>query len=147
MCIRDSLWGLYYGVLLAIEKKLMRIQIDMGKVPVISNIVLLGIVMVGWAIFYYTDITQLKDFCLSLLGMNGSIAMSVKELSAVYDYFWLIPFMAAACTPLPAMLGRKIFGNGDFSTLFKAAAAAGMLALCYVLILGQSYNPFLYFRF
>lgn len=142
------LWGLFYAVLLTIEKILMKLHVDMGKVPVISNIILLGIVMYGWALFYYTDLSQLKTFTIALLGLgSGNISMSVRELSSLYSYFWLIPVMALACTPWPAALGRKIIGNGSTASILKAVMAGGLLALCYILILGQSYNPFLYFRF
>lgn len=142
------IWGLYFALLLVLEKLLLQTGIDMGKIPFISNVLLLCAVMYSWAIFYYTDISQLKIFTCSLLGLgNTAVNMSLKERSVIYASFRLIPVMAAAATPIPAVVGRKMFGNGSFATFSKAVLTGALLALCYILILGQSYNPFLYFRF
>ncbi len=141
------LWGLFYGMLLFLEKLLLKRNVDMGKIPVISNLYLLIIMLYGWAIFYYTDLTQLGLFTQSLLGLNGAaIRLSLRETSAIYACFFLLPVMAVGATPLPARLGNRIFcKRGGYG--FKALWGLALLAASFIMILNQSYNPFLYFRF
>ena len=143
------LWGLYFALLLMAEKKLKTIGIDTGKIPVISNILLLLIVVFSWGIFYYTDLNQLGMFFSSLFGLgNTTITLSLKESTTIFQYFWLIPIMILAVTPWPTKLANKIFKDGTIAkSVARTVCTVGLLAICYVLILNQTYNPFLYFRF
>lgn len=142
------IWGVYYGILLVIEKGLKKNDIDIGKIPVVSNILLLLIVIFGWSIFYYTDISQLTTFCRSLLGLgDASVTMSLKELTSVNELFFLIPVLALAATPLPARLGNRLITGKRGEVWVKAAWAAVLLGVCFIMIMNQTYNPFLYFRF
>lgn len=142
------LWGLFYAVLLVIEKSLSRANVDTGKIPIISSALLLIIVMYGWAIFYYTDLSQLGVFTKALLGLGESVvSISLKELTAVNQFFWLIPAMVLGATPLPAKLGNRLFAGKTLEPLVKTVWALAILAVSFTLILNQSYNPFLYFRF
>jgi alginate O-acetyltransferase complex protein AlgI len=142
------IWGLYYAVLLVMEKLLKKSGVDMGKIPVISNILLLLIVMYSWAIFYYTDTADLLVFSGSLLGLgNASVTMSLRELTVVNEIFFLIPVLALAATPFPAKLCNKLFAGKGCEPWIKTLWAALLLVASFVMILNQSYNPFLYFRF
>ncbi|MEG1524638.1 MAG: MBOAT family O-acyltransferase [Clostridia bacterium] len=142
------LWGLYYAILLIVEKCLQKNGIDMGKIPIISNVFLLLIIMYGWAIFYYTDTSQLFMFSQRLLGLGETaVSLSLRELTNVNSLFWLIPIMVLAATPWPAMIGRKTLDGKALESPCKAVWAITLLAVCFVLIMNQTYNPFLYFRF
>lgn len=142
------IWGLYYAVLLSLEKLLKKNDIDMGKIPFVSNIVLLLIVSFGWAVFYYTDASSLWAFCKSLLGLtNGSITLSLRELTAINELFFLFPVLALASTPLPAKLCNRLFSGKAAEVWVKTLWAAVLLVVCFMMIMNQTYNPFLYFRF
>jgi hypothetical protein len=61
----------------------------------------------------------------------------------------IIPLMVIGATPIPAKMGKIIFSPnktafGDFIRLLWTIALIGG---SFVLILGQSYSPFLYFKF
>jgi alginate O-acetyltransferase complex protein AlgI len=143
------LWGLYYAVLLIIERLLRKINIDLGKIPVVGNIVLILIVLYSWAIFYFVDLSQLGTFTLSMFGLNSvPIDLSLKESTAVFQYFWLIPLMAIGATPIPAKLGNRfVSSSGAVSIGIRTAWCIALLTVCCLLIMNQSFNPFLYFRF
>ncbi|MDO5112125.1 MAG: MBOAT family O-acyltransferase [Clostridia bacterium] len=142
------IWGLYYAALLCAEKLLKKNDIDMGKIPFISNILLLLIVSFGWAVFYYTDASQLWVFCRSLLGLaNADITMSLRELTAVNELFFLFPVLALAATPIPAKVCNRLFAGRGIEVWVKTLWAAVLLVVCFMMIMNQTYNPFLYFRF
>lgn len=142
------IWGMFYAVLLMIEKRFSTWKINMGKVPVLSNALLLLIVMIGWGIFYYTDLSELLIFLQSLVGLGETaFSFTLQEKSALYNVFWLTPFMVIGATPLPAKLARKVFKDRPIGRGVRLIWGAGLYLLCFVLVLGQSFNPFMYFRF
>ncbi len=139
------LWGLYYGVLLTIEKKcfggaLMRLAAPIG---VLYNII---ITLIGWSIFYFTDIHRLAEFFKAGLGFNGFFDYSALSIAA--SNIWFIIVLVIASTPL-AKKTLGLFGeNSRFTRRFLQPVGIVLIfALCFILLIGQTYNPFLYFRF
>jgi alginate O-acetyltransferase complex protein AlgI len=108
------------------------------------------IVLFGWGIFYFTDITQLFEFTKTLFGIGKSFS-DVISLSAFYENIALLPVLILCSLPLGMNLIRKIMKKGKASRLaliwLEPARNALLMFLCVVSIIGSSYNPFLYFRF
>lgn len=102
-------WGLYYAILLMIEKKLSSIDVDISSTKIINTVVTLLAVMFGWAIFYFKNFYNLNIFIEAIFGLkNRNIGLTIQEATAIHEIFWLIPVLIIACTPLPAKLGRKL---------------------------------------
>jgi len=142
------IWGLYYAILLVVEKSLSRVEIEFHRIPIASNVLLLLLVMFGWGIFYYTDLNQVVGFTRSLLGLNpDAIVMSVRELTSANQVFYLVPFMLIGVTPIPKRIAEKLFKEGSLSNGIKTLVCVLLIVGCYILTMKQSYNPFLYFRF
>ena len=142
------LWGLYYAVLLVVEKALSRVEIEFHRIPIASNVLLLLLVMFGWGIFYYTDLSQVVGFTRSLFGLNpDAIVMSVRELTSANQVFYLVPFMLIGVTPIPKRIAEKVFKEGFATNGIKTVLCILLIVGCYILTMKQSYNPFLYFRF
>ena len=142
------LWGLYYAVLLICEKCLRRNGIEMGKLPFASNLLLLLITVFGWVIFYYTDFSQMLTCLRAMLGLGGiATEMTLMQLSSVSGIYYLIPAMVIGATPFPARLAKRLVGGRGLEPVLRTAWMLLMLAVCFTLIVYQTYNPFLYFRF
>lgn len=140
------LWGLYYGVLLLIEKKLFHgaLQRLPGVLGYIYNI---AVVLIGWSLFYYTDFGQLKEFFMYAFGLKGSL-YNLTTITTFLNNVWLIIICAAASTPL----GKIVYSKTIAKSKLADAAVSGLLvaaglAVCFTLLVGETYNPFLYFRF
>lgn len=139
------LWGLYYGVLLVIEKKcfggaLMRMPAAIG---IIYNII---ITLIGWSIFYYTDITRLFAFFRAGFGFNK--LFDYTALSIASSNILLIIVLIFASTPIPKNIFDKICQRSSFmKTVLPVIGIIPIFILCFILLIGQTYNPFLYFRF
>ena len=106
-------------------------------------------------IFYYTDLSQLGSHILAMLGLSleggrlVAAGFTDPVTMAVIRKYTVLPLIAIiACTPIVPSFG-KIFKNKDglivnfVGNVFYIAA----IILSLLFIIGQSYNPFIYFRF
>lgn len=139
------LWGLYYGIILIVEKKAFKGVLQ--RLPAwLGHIYSMVTVVIGWALFYFTDFGRLKQFFKCALGGNRSFIDYTAE-STFMSNIWLIILLAAASTPLIRTAYRKLCGNRIIGTVAPSFAVVAIMAVCFVLLVGQTYNAFLYFRF
>lgn len=135
------LWGGYYALLLIAEKSFLLKAME--KWPVLlRHVYSMLAVVLGWALFYFEDLSELGAFLLRLVTPASSAAAGTVMLG-------YLPTMAAAAiasTPLVHRLSMK-FGSTGIWRWGRLAVCAGMLVLCVAALATQSYNPFIYFRF
>jgi len=137
------LWGLYYGVLLCLEKVVLHKLLP--KIPAfIRRITTFIIVMFGWLLFASAD-------GLGFIGMYLRSMFSAPFTAAgdVYDLVRSILFiviLAVASTPYPLRIYRKIYENRAGRWGIAVFSIIALVVSCAYMI-ASSYNPFLYFRF
>ena len=140
------LWGLYYGILLILEKKLILRFID--KIPVIfRRIYTLAAVLGGWVLFYFTTLTGLRGFAICALGRNLD-GNNIPAINEITSNLWLILLFIIFSTPALRILLCKM--REKLPRVYAVALPVGTLAIlwiCFTLMISQSYSPFLYFRF
>ena len=143
------IWGLYYGVLIILEKLVLADFRE--KLPgAAQHIAALLLIVVGWTVFYYTDMGCLGKHLGAMFGI-GAAGLSDPVTMAVIRKYTVLPLIAAiASLPilprLKAWLGKheKLEGAADIVSLVCLTA---LMLLLMIFIVGQSYNPFIYFRF
>lgn len=145
-----ALWGLYFGVIIMLEKyTIVKIQ---DKIPrVILHLYSLFVIVLGWALFYFEDFGRLGRFVGILFGSakNGWDLMTQTSLTG--NAFLLI---ACVIGSMPiAKLVRGLYdkcpqnGGAAFAvTVGKTLCAAAILMVSTILLVGNTSNPFLYFR-
>lgn len=140
------MWGLYYFVILFIEKLFLLKALD--KLPkFFRHVYALVLIIIGWVIFASDDVSVLLPYLGSMFGANGAIGgMDVYTLltKAV-----LLIICCIASTELPKRLFLSATGamNEKAAFTIKSVMTIALLALSMILLIGDSYNPFLYFRF
>lgn len=140
------MWGLYYFVILFIEKLFLLKALD--KLPkFFRHVYALVLIIIGWVIFASDDVSVLLPYLGSMFGANGAIGgMDVYTLltKAV-----LLIICCIASTELPKKLFLSAAGamNEKAAFTLKSVLTIALLALSMILLIGDSYNPFLYFRF
>jgi alginate O-acetyltransferase complex protein AlgI len=138
------LWGLYYFVFLLIEKLLGKERVQ--KIPgAIRHAAVLLIVLAGWIIFRVEDVGRIGEAFAGLFRFDGGSAPFLLEHhDALYPLYLLLP-ACVGCTPVAGWVKKKLPEEGAFwlSVVFDVL----LFALCVALLLGASYNPFIYFRF
>jgi len=147
------LWGLYYFVFIAAEKWFLGKFLD--KIPVFfSRMYLIIIMLVGWVFFYHTDLSEAFRFIGVMFGNAASFTNS--EVSLVFRSNAVFMVIAAiASTPIIKKLfeavrnyTRSVMGMEKFMDgVLKPVVNIAILVVSIIFLVGQSYNPFLYFRF
>ncbi|NLB29936.1 MAG: MBOAT family protein, partial [Clostridiales bacterium] len=137
------LWGLYYGILLIIEKLFLKKLLERIPRPV-GHIYTLLAALAGWGLFYFTSGTRLLAFFKAALGI-GVAFVDARAVSVLSANIFLLPALFIGCTPLPALAAKKL--RGSRAGLLEPLYTAGAMAMSFTALVGQSYNPFLYFRF
>ena len=144
------LWGVYYGALLVIEK-LFLLKV-LKKIPaVFGHCYALLAAVIGWAIFYVTDMERLGYLLSVMFGRSGAALTDLQlTITIQNNIFWLIA-AAVFCIPITQLIKAKVQTLPEEKQAICHGCAAVMnvaiLFLCTALLVGQSYNPFLYFRF
>ncbi len=147
------LWGLWYFVFLMLERYLLKGKLS--KVPVLSNLCTLLIVVLGWTIFRFTDSNMMTAVFKSLFGLNGN-PLTTLQTSIVFDnHIYLLIVSVFVCTPVMHILREKlenaVYSNGRFSVLwnvvFYSVIPVVLLLISTASLVGDSYNPFIYFQF
>ena len=130
-------WGLYYGILLIIEKFLLKKVLD--KLPgLISHIYTLFFVIIGWVLFAFDSINDGIDYIFGMFG-SGVPFINNNALYNLSSYFLIFIILVISSTPL----FKKIKVNKYLT--FILCIIGFIISFAY--IVDSSYNPFLYFRF
>ena len=138
------LWGLYYGLLLILEKFVLKKFLD--RLPsFVQHIYTLFIIIIGWGLFYFTDVGQLGEFMVDLFNFGNGICGD-QAFNLIMSNLPMLIIAAVASTPLAAMLYTR-FEHRRFMWIPETLYCMGVLAVSTASLVNQSYNPFLYFRF
>ena len=149
------LWGLYFFVILAIEKQVG--EKSMRRVPyLLRRLGTMLLIIFGWNIFYYTDMTRLVQNFGVMFGLYGAGFSNAQAGIQLTNNLPLLLLCAIGATSIPRNLG-SLFGGvcaqgGKKSGQIVYAAVsfvfdAALLALSTIALVGSTYNAFLYFRF
>lgn len=140
------LWGLYYFVILFIEKLFLLKALD--KLPkLFRHVYALLLIVIGWVIFASDDVSVLLPYLGSMFGANG--AVGGMDVYTLLTKAVLLIICCIASTELPKKLFLSAAGamNEKAAFTLKSVLTIALLALSMILLIGDSYNPFLYFRF
>ena len=141
------LWGLYFGLIVALEKY----TILRWKVPAwMLHLYSLVLVVLGWGIFYYVDFSRMADFFPVLFGRAEAFT-DFTVRSALTSRCWLWVAALLCCLPLgrwiESLIGTKRAFSRGILSVSKLAFALALLAISTALLVGATNNPFIYTRF
>ena len=145
------LWGLYYGILLVLEKFfLLRV---LEKLPGwCRSFYTLLLTMAGWCLFSCQDMKDSAGYMRAFLFHADAGAASRHDAYLLGSNAGLFIIAAAGCTSLAkrfvsVMLPQDSQKTKTAGDLAGIAYAAVVFAVSLAMLVNSSYNPFLYFRF
>lgn len=138
------LWGLYFGVLLMIEKLFM-LKVLKKASAIISHIYSIIIILFGWVLFYFENLNEMGIFLARMFGSDGFM-MSGNISVKIISYIPLLIVSAITSTPLISKLYHKIKSKPILYVIDNAGCVLALL-LCTAALVSSDYNPFLYYKF
>ena len=148
-------WGLYFGIFIFIETLIGKKRMKKWN-KVLTHIYSKLVIVIGFGIFCFTDLGQLGYFFLNISGIsmltNGNEFWDIVTWNSFLNNLFLIIF--AIIVSMPVLQKVKYFFNnwGNNTVYFVGNMAStviccGLLLLSGILLVDNTNNPFLYFRF
>ena len=139
------LWGIYFGVILILEKFVLKPILE--RLPkVLQHGYALVLILLGWVLFAFTDLDAGVTYLKMMFGWGSVSLINARTLFYLRDYGLLLIIMILASTPLGHQLYETKIRGHRWEGVMPLLIAAGLI-LCTAYLVDASYNPFLYFRF
>ena len=137
------LWGLYYGILLLIEKLWLGKYL---KNNLLSHGYLLLATVLGFVLFHSATAADAAAEVGRLFGLGGLPFWNSTAAYYLRSYGILLAVAMVGATELPKKLGRS-FQNTKISSVLQPLFVLVLAVLVTACLVDGSFNPFLYFRF
>lgn len=144
------LWGLYYGLLLALEKYVWGRRLE-SLPAIVQHAYTLLIVVFGFVIFVFDDMGALGLYLRSMAACAGNSWWGEEFLWYVSNYGAVLFAAVLLAFPVYPWMKRKMSSLGSVGgAALRAVSLAGyvlLFLLTTAFLVNDTYNPFLYFRF
>lgn len=142
------LWGIYYGVLLIIEKMLW--EPVLKKIPsALQHAYTMLFVMFGWALFSWQDMADSAGYFKTMFFCGGAGVVDQQTMYLLSsNVLLLLAAIIGSLSVLKRIAEKHFFPEEtvrrDVAGIFFIVV---MFIACVAMLVNSSYNPFLYFRF
>ena len=131
-------WGLYFFVLLMIEKSFLLKHLEKSKV--LSHVYLIFFIIISWGIFALSDLSQMGALFSRMFSLHGG----TDWMYYLRDYAAMFVLCILASTPFFKKLADSAAGK---NRVVRTVFLAGVLVVCVAFMVDSTYSPFLYFNF
>jgi alginate O-acetyltransferase complex protein AlgI len=151
-------WGLYFFVFLAAEK--LFLLAFFRKLPrmlseVLSRTYTFFVVYFGWILFRFSDVNMIKQMLRSMFGLNGNAFTNLETNTLLLNNILLFAVCILASTPIVSFTSGKLKRMAEENSIvytyiyncLNIVLPVILLFLSTIALVGNSYNPFIYFKF
>ncbi len=140
-------WGLYYGILLILEKYVLGPLLE--KLPVIlQHIYSILLIMLGWVWFFSDTLSEAVTYIGTMFGIGAHGFIDSASLFYLRSYLPIFLICILCCGSwLMRWFTRFTQSSGNWRRVVGVAVYIAILILSVASIINDTYNPFLYFRF
>ncbi|MBQ2811995.1 MAG: MBOAT family protein, partial [Clostridia bacterium] len=142
------IWGLFFAVLLILEKLFLKKFLE--KTKVIKRIYIALAVLISFVIFNATDMKEAFRYIGGMFGAGGIPLVSAEMLYYLKSYAVVLVIGIVGSTPViknTALRLSKGEKTGRVMNVLEPVAIAALLIVMTAYLVDGSFNPFLYFRF
>ena len=142
------LWGVFFGVLLLIEK-FWTLKF-LNKSRVISRVYILLAALLSFVVFQIPTLGEAFSYIGGMFGAGGIAFSSAETLYHLKSYAVLLIMAAVGATPVVKTLATKFSESkklGKIANVLEPIMIAVLFLVVTAFLVDSSSNPFLYFRF
>ena len=139
-------WGLWFAVLLIIEKTFLLRHLEKSRV--LGRFYVLLAVTFSFVLFDASSLSEALVCIRQLLGLGGLPLSSRQAVYLLRSNALLLIVAMVGATPAPKIAAQVIARRWPrAASLLEPVMLVLLLLLCTAFLVDGSYNPFLYFRF
>jgi len=139
------LWGLYYFILLVIEKAFLGRLLE--KIPrVFRHIYAILCIVFGWLLFVSEDISEGFEYLKTMFGGGAGLFTRLDLYDAVRHLIFAAVAVVGA-TPLPKKVFKWAYKKSRAAAVVGSVGAVLLVLLCTAYLVDSTFNPFLYWNF
>lgn len=140
-------WGIYYGILLLIEKYILGDILE--RLPsIVQHIYTMLIVMIGWVLFASPSLGSAVTYLGTMFGVGGNGLFDATGLYYLKSTAVLGIVAAVSSTPIVyRCFSRLLNAREKYKQVFAIVVYLLIFFICVPYLVNATYNPFLYFRF
>ena len=141
------IWGLYFGIILVIEKLFIGKYIE--KTKIFKYIYSLIIIVISFLIFNSNTTGEIINSLKNMFGLNNLELFNPETLYYFKSYLVLLIIAIISSTPLIKNIISKIRSTKarKFINILEPFTYIALLIISTAFLIDESFNPFLYFRF
>ena len=142
------LWGVFFGVLLLIEK--FWLLKSLNKSVVLSRVYILLAALLSFVVFQIPTLPEAFSYIGGMFGAGGIAFSSAETLYHLKSYAVLLIMAIVGATPVVKTLAIKFSESkklGKIANVIEPVMIAVLLIVVTAFLVDSSSNPFLYFRF
>lgn len=140
------LWGFMYFILLTAEKLTGFYKQDVKCPGAVKWIYTMFFVVMGWVLFRADSLGSAWEYMKSMFGLAGNAFSDELFITSVKQISIYLPFGILFSFPVVPKLREKVKQN-TFTDIAYCTAMIALFAFSLVGLIGNSYNPFIYFNF
>lgn len=139
-------WGLYFAVLLVLEKLWLKKYLDKSKV--LRHVYVMLLVIISFVIFNAADMGEAMRYIAAMFGAGDVPAVSTELFYYLRSYAVVIAVAVIGSTPFPKKLISRLSEKHEkLFNVVEPIVLIGLLIVMTAYLVDGSFNPFLYFRF
>lgn len=139
-------WGLYYGLLLLLEKFVLKDVLE--KIPgFVKHIVTLLLVLIGWVFFFSPSLGSAFGWLGKMFGIGASGFLDGNARYYLSGSIMTILISVIAAVPFCSKLGNNLLRGSKTPVYLSVVWSAVLLMLCIAGMMVNTYSSFLYFQF
>ena len=136
------IWGLYFGILLMMEKTFLLKWLEKYKIA--GHIYILFFAIISFVIFDGVNLQEAMYHIGAMFGFSGVPIITTITAYYLKSYFVVFLLAIIGATPVPKILVQKL---NNIVRVVEPIVMAVLLLLVTAYLVDGSLNPFLYFRF
>ena len=141
-------WGLFFAVLLVLEKLFLKKLLE--KTKIIKRIYIALAVLISFVIFNATDMAEAFQYVSAMFGAGNIPLTNAEMLYYLKSYAVVLVLAAVGSTPAVKACAMRLYDGkktGRVMNVLEPVALVGLLIVMTAYLVDGSFNPFLYFRF
>lgn len=145
-------WGVYYGILLISEKKILNKYLKKLWRP-LRHLYVVMFVMIGWIFFRADNFSYSVEFIKNMFMLNGVSLIDNNFIIYLRDYWYIFILGILFSTPIFNTMFKFLnnkcqnISNNKIIWILESFMYCSIFCIVIMHLMSSSYNPFIYFRF